>query len=81
MELFKKVCRLCYKDYATIRKQQRYCGQICAYKGKNKMAFNHYYAAREKHAEQLSNESMDIRRSKSHNELAGLCLDRERYQE
>lgn len=81
MEVFKKVCRHCYKDFTTPRKQQRYCGQLCSYKGKKKMAFNNYFAEKAKHVAQMQTESMAIRRSRPDNELAGLCLDRECYSE
>lgn len=81
MELFKKVCRFCYKDFHTKRKQQRYCGVICSYRGKNKMAFNRYIADRSTHAEEANTDSRKIQRLKPDSDIAGLSMDRERYRE
>ncbi len=81
MELFKKVCRLCYKDFQTKAKQQRYCGKICSYKGKNRKAFNHYLGDKNKMIDKVSADSMQIQRWRPDNDMAGLCLDRESYQE
>ena len=81
MELVKKVCRFCYKDFSTPRKQQRYCGVTCAYRGKNKMAFNHYVADLRKQDDKVNADSMRLRRCRPENDMAGLCLEKESYSE
>lgn len=81
MEVFKKVCRFCYKDFTTPRKQQRYCGVTCAYRGKNRTSFNYYIADRNKQDEKQEAEARRLQRFRPDHETDGLCLDRERYQE
>ena len=81
MELVKKVCRFCYKNFATPRKQQRYCSLTCSYRGKNKIAFNVYIADRNKQDEKQEAEARRFLRWSPDNDTAGLCLDRERYSE
>jgi hypothetical protein len=81
MELFSKVCRLCYKDYKTPRKQQRYCSVGCSYRGKNKKAFNSYLNDKDKAAMQANQEGLAIRRMKPESDMGGLNLDKESYSE
>ena len=81
MEKFKKVCKQCSKEYQTHRKQQRYCGLMCAYKGKKKMGFNAYIETRAERSAQIAAEGTAIRRMKPDNDMSGLRLDRESYQE
>ena len=81
MELVKKVCKMCYKKYETKRKQQRYCSLFCSYKGKNKMSFNLYIDRRLRQTDKENDADMALRRMKPDNDLAGLRLDKENYQE
>ncbi len=81
MEKFKKVCRFCYKAFSTPRKQQRYCGVTCAYRGKNRLAFNNYIAETRKQEDKQEDEARRLLRFRPDNETAGLCLDRECYKE
>lgn len=81
MELVKKVCRFCYKDFQTKIKQQRYCSKGCSYKGKNRMAFNNFLGMKRKDESKSNSDSMLIQRWRPDNDMAGLSLDRERYSE
>lgn len=81
MELVKKVCRFCYKDFQTTVKQQRYCGRTCSYRGKNRKAFNNYLGVKLKDIEKTNSDSIKIQRWRPDSDMAGLFLDRESYQE
>lgn len=79
MEQVKKVCRFCYKGFSTPRKQQRYCGSICAYRGKNRKAFNSYISDKSSNAEEANTDSRKLQRWRPEGDTAGLSMDRERY--
>lgn len=81
MESVKKVCRFCYKDFTTQRKQQRYCSLNCSHRGKNKMAFNHWIDNLRNKDQKQNAEGIQVTRWRPDSEVAGLCLERERYQE
>lgn len=77
MEVTEKMCRWCTKKFVPKINQQRYCDDVCAYRGKKKATFKSYLEGKEKqHAEPSF--SIDWARD---NDLYGLNLGKERYQE
>lgn len=81
MELVKKVCRLCYKEFQPNQKQQRYCTVSCSYKGKKKMAYRAYVMDREKEDIKANAETIKVQRWRPESDMAGLRLDKECYRE
>jgi len=81
MELVKKVCRFCYKDFQSKVKQQRYCSKGCSYKGKNRSAFNNFLGIRRKEDSKSNADSIRVQCLRPDSDMAGLCLDREAYSE
>jgi len=75
MEVTQKSCRWCGKTFYPKLKQQRYCGDICAYKGRKKATFRAYLEGKENQTRQSPHE-LDWARE---NDLSGLHLGKERY--
>ncbi len=81
MEVTKKSCRWCAKDFIPKAKQQRYCGDVCAYSGKKKANFRAYLEGKERKATQPTFSTMYGLDWAKDNDLSGLNLGKERYQE
>ncbi len=81
MELAKKSCRWCRSDFIPKAKQQRYCGDFCAYRGKKKINFRVYLEGKERQATQPTFSEMHSLEWAKDNDLSGLNIGKERYQE
>lgn len=81
MEKVTRVCRWCTKPFATIRKQQRYCGDICGFRAKKKATFKAYLEGKERDSQQSSKGFMYGAEWARDSDLGGLSLGKERYYE
>lgn len=81
MEVIEKVCRWCTKKFQPKRKQQRYCDEVCAYRGKNKTDYRKYLEGKTLEATQPTFSTMYGIDWAKDNDLSGLNLGKERYQE
>ena len=81
MDVVKKSCRLCRREFNTAIKQQRYCDHICAYKAKKTFEYRKYLEGKMREATQPTFSTMYGLDWASDNDLAGINLGKERYQE
>jgi len=81
MEVTHKVCRWCTKKFEAKHKQQRYCDQICAYKAKKNMEYRGYLEGKAREAIQPTSSIMYGLDWAKDNDLSGLNIGKERYQE